>query len=319
MNMLQLGMPEKLNMQTLTWGDLTWINIEKPTRKETEYLGQSYHFHPLDLDDCLSRIQRPKIDEYKDYLFIVLHFPAFNKQILVTEPSQVSVFISDKYLVTLHEGRLKPLVKLFVECQADIESREEYLKHGSAYLIYRIIDRLVDYCFPILNKVDENLDLIEEKIFANVKRTTVRDITEIRRDIISLRRILGPMRGTINGIEPKIRKYTVKDLAVYFGDTGDHLEKIWDMLEEDKEVIEGLNNAYDSLSSERVNNILRTLTILATIGAVLTFIVGFYGMNIPLPGGSNPGGYLYCWVILILAMAGVTGGMLLFFKRKGWL
>ena len=116
---------EQLNLESLTWGGLTWVNIEKPTERETEYLAQNYPFHPLDLDDCLSRIQRPKIDEYKDYLFLVFHFPVFNKEARVTASSQVSVFIGKDYLITLHKGELKPLVKLFRECQIDEESRQE--------------------------------------------------------------------------------------------------------------------------------------------------------------------------------------------------
>ena len=107
---------KQLNLDSLTWGDLTWVNIEHPTERETEYLAQHYPFHPLDLDDCLSRIQRPKIDEYKDYLFLVFHFPVFNKETEVTAPSQISMFIGEDYLITLHKGELKPLVKLFKEC-----------------------------------------------------------------------------------------------------------------------------------------------------------------------------------------------------------
>ena len=114
----------KLNLESLTCNGLTWVNIEHPTERETAYLAQNYPFHHLDLDDCLSRIQRPKIDVYKDYLFLVFHFPVFNPKARVTTPSQVSAFIGQNYLITLHKGDLKPLVKLFRECQIDEESRQ---------------------------------------------------------------------------------------------------------------------------------------------------------------------------------------------------
>ncbi|TET88210.1 MAG: magnesium transporter, partial [Dehalococcoidia bacterium] len=146
----QVKKKEGLNLESITYGDLTWVNIEHPTEKETEYLAQNYSFHPLDLDDCLSRIQRPKIDEYKDYLFLVFHFPVFYKETRVTASSQLSVFIGQGYLITLHKGELKPLVKLFKECQIDEEARQEHFGQGSSYLLYRIIDRLVAYCLPIL-------------------------------------------------------------------------------------------------------------------------------------------------------------------------
>ena len=253
-------------------------------------MSQNYAFHPLDLDDCLSHVQRPKIDEYADYLFLVFHFPVYNKQMRVTESSQVSVFVGNNFLITIHEGRLKPLVQLFKDCQEQEELRQQLLSQGSVYLLYRIIDKLVDYCFPIINKVGENVDAVEAKMFSVKRNGIVREISVLRRDIISLRRIISPMRTTVSMLEPKVRRFNQKDLAVYFGDTVDHLDKIWEALGEYKEVIEGLNNTYDSLASDRINEILRVLTILATIGTVLMVITGFYGMNIPLPGGSNPGG-----------------------------
>ena len=134
---------EKLHLEQLTWGALTWINIEVPTERETVYLAEHYPFHPLDLDDCLSKIQRSKLDEYKDYLFLVLHFPVFNKEARVITTSQISVFIGDNYLITLHKGDLKTLVKFFRECQIDDGSREDNFSQGAGYLLYRIIDRLV--------------------------------------------------------------------------------------------------------------------------------------------------------------------------------
>jgi len=311
---------EKLNLESLTWGDLTWVNIEGPTEREIEYLAQHYPFHPLDLDDCLSRIQRPKIDEYKDYLFLVFHFPVFSKEARVTTRGQVSVFIGQNYLITLHKGELKPLVKLFRECQIDEESQQENFSQGSAYLLYRIIDRLVDYCLPILSKIGENIERAEDNIFAASGRPkAVEDISVLRRDIISFRRIIWPMRAVIGSLEPKIRRFTQMDLGVYFGDTVDHIDKIWDGLDEYKEVIEGLHSTHDSLVSNRVNDILRVLTILATIGTVLTVIASFYGMNIVLPGGASLGGSPYSWAILLVIMLAIMGAMLFYFHRKRWL
>ena len=177
---------EQLNVESLTWGNLTWVNIEGPTERETEYLAQNYPFHPLDLDDCTSRIQRPKIDEYKDYLFLVFHFPVFNKEARVTTPSQVSVFIGENYIITLHKGDLKPLVKLFRECQIDEESLQENFNQGSGYLVYRIIDRLIDYCLPILSKIASNIEDVEDEIFSSVMRGTVREISTLRRKCASI-------------------------------------------------------------------------------------------------------------------------------------
>jgi len=202
----QIKKKEESNLESITWGDLTWINIEHPTEKETEYLAQNYSFHPLDLDDCLSRIQRPKIDEYKEYLFLVFHFPVFHKEARVTAPSQLSAFIGKDYLITLHKGELKPLVKLFKECNIDEEARQEHFSQGSSYLLYRIIDRLVDYCLPILNKIGENIEDVEDRIFSNRTRSQIKGISRLRRDVIAFRRIIWPMRAVIGSMEPKVRR-----------------------------------------------------------------------------------------------------------------
>jgi len=307
---------EQLKLESLTWGDLTWVNMEKPTERETEYLAQNYPFHPLDLDDCLSRIQRPKMDEYKDYLFLVLHFPVFNKEARVTTLSQVSVFIGKDYLITLHKGELKPLVKLFRECQLDEESRQENFSHGSGYLLYRIVDRLVDYCLPILNKIGDHIERTEDDIFSSRRMPrAIEQISMLRRDVISFRRTIWPMRAVIGSLEPKIRRFTQMDLAVYFGDMIDHVDKIWDGLDEYKEIIEGLNDTHDSLATNRTNEVIRMLTIIATILLPLTVLASIYGMNIPLPFQNSSYSFLFVLIIWIV----IVSGMLYFFRRQRWI
>lgn len=306
---------EKLNLQLLTWGELTWVNIEHPTERETEYLAQNYPFHPLDLDDCLSRIQRSKIDKYKDYLFLVFHFPVFHKEARVTKAGQLSVFIGPNYLITLHKGELKPLVKLFRECEIDEESRQENFSEGSGYLLYRIIDRLVDYCIPISNKMLDNIEDVEDGIFSDTRHSQIRGISILRRDIISFRRIIWPMRAVIGSLEPNVRRFTKMDLSVYFGDTVDHVDRIWDALDEYKELIEGLNDTHDSLMTNRTNKIIRLLTIISTILLPTTLIASIWGMNINLPFQDSSHPFIY----IVLIMASIIGGMLYFFRRKKWL
>jgi len=307
---------QSLNLESITWDDLTWINIERPTERETGYLAKNYPFHHLDLDDCLSRIQRPKIDEYEDYLFLVFHFPVFNKEARVTTPSQVSVFIGENYLITLHQGDLKPLVKLFKECQIDEESRQEHFSQGSGYLLYRVIDRLVDYCLPILNKIGGNIDRVEEDIFSRGMPKAIREISILRRDVISFRRIIWPMRAVIASLEPKVRRFTKMDLVVYFGDMVDHVDKIWDGLDEYKEIIEGLNDTHDSLATNRTNEVMRMLTIIATILLPITVVASIFGMNIPLgPFGESNLSFLYVLLICLV----IIGGMLYFFRRQHWI
>lgn len=306
---------DRLNLRSVTWGDLTWVNIEQPTELETEYLADRYPFHPLDLDDCLSRIQRPKIDKYRDYLFMVFHFPVFHKEARVTKASQISVFIGKDYLITLHNGDLKPLVKFFKECEIDEESRQENFSEGSGYLLYRVIDRLVDYCIPISNKMLDNIEDVEDRIFSDTKRSQIKEISVLRRDIISFRRIVWPMRAVIGSLEPNVRRFSKMELAVYFGDMVDHLDKIWDALDEYKELIEGLNDTHDSLMTNHTNKVIQLLTIISTILLPTTLIASIWGMNLDLPFQGIENSFVY----IILIMVSIICGMLYFFRRRKWL
>ena len=305
--------------KSLVWRKLTWVNIEQPTEAETQYLAERYPFHRLDLDDCLSKVQLPKIDEYEEYFFMVFHFPVFNREARVTTPSQVSIFISEDYVITLHQGDLKPLVTLFRACETNEKTKEESMGRGSGYLLYLILDRLVNYCFPIMNKIGENIEEVEDRIFAGSPKGTVADVAVLRRDIISFRRIIKPQTEAVETLEQKEWPVFTEDPEIYFGDIADHLRKIRDTLEDYKEVVEGLSDTNNALLSFRINDVLRVLTILATIGTTLTVVASFFGMNVPLPGGSNPGGDTYTWVVLLLVMLAMMVGMLYFFYRKHWL
>lgn len=308
---------QELNVERITSDGMTWVNIEKPTSRETDHLAQTYHFHPLDLDDCLSRRQRPKLDEYEEYVFIVLHFPLFSQEMRVTVPSQVSVFIGKDYLVTLHDGTLKPLAKLFRDCQLHSEARQANMK-SSGYLLYRITDRLIDYCLPITYKIMENLERVEDEIFDTRGRGTVIELSVLRRDIISYRRVIWPMRAVIGSLEQKTGRFTTEDMEVFWGDLTDHVDKIWDTLDECKEIVEGLKDTNDSLYSHRTNEVIRILTIIATIMMPLTLVASLYGMNIGLPGGVE-GGSLDSFIILLIIMIVVIGAMLTFFRRRRWI
>ncbi|MBA7635033.1 Cobalt/magnesium transport protein CorA [subsurface metagenome] len=256
------------------------------------------------------------MDEYKDYLFLVFHFPVFNKEAGVTTRSQISVFIGENYLITLHKGELKPLVKLFRECQLDEESRQEYFSQGSGYLLYRIVDRLVDYCLPIVDRIGSNIEDVEDSIFSNERPRAIKEISILRRDVIAFRRIIWPMRAVIGGLESRLRRFTKTDMSVYFGDMVDHVDKIWDALDEYKEIIEGLNDTHDSLATNRTNEVMRILTVIATILLPITVVASIFGMNIPL-GHFSDSPYSALYVSLICLA--IISGMLYFFRRQRWI
>ncbi|MBA7597056.1 Cobalt/magnesium transport protein CorA [subsurface metagenome] len=306
---------EELNIEWIKWGKITWVNVEKPTTKDIDYLAKNYLFHPLDLEDCLSRIELPKIDEYENYLFSVLHFPVFHKKARVTIPSQVSVFIGADFVVTVHSGDLKPLVKLFKDCQQNERAREDNMARSSGYLLYRILDRLVDYCFPIMNKIIANVEAAEERLFSEQARDTVREISVLRRDIMAYRRIIRHQPAILKSLEEKDYPFLREDLDVYYGDIGDHVGKLMETLEEYKEIVEGLFDTGDSLSSHRTSEVMKMLTILGTILLPLLLVASLYGMNVSLPFEDSS----LAFTFIILISFAISGGMLAYFRLKRWI
>jgi len=287
-------------------GKLTWYYIEKPSEREVQYLADNFHFHTLALDDVLSKVQRPKIDDYGNYLFIVLHFPVFDKANRVTTPSELDIFVGENFLVTSHKGGLKPLSKLFNECLIDDDIRQKYMGRSAGYLFYQILDRLVNYCFPILDKIIENIDQVEDLIFTRTVPETVRGISLIRRDLISFRRIIHPQITVVEELESERYPFFKEDPDVYFGDIADHVRKIWDGLEDCKEVVDGLADTSNWLTSHRIQEVMRFLTIVMALMAPPTLIASIYGMNIHLPGGITTGDSLT--FILVLVFMLLTAG-----------
>jgi len=306
---------EKLNIEIIKWGKITWINVEKPTSSDMEYLAKNYLFNLFDLEDCLSRIERPKIDEYENYLFLVLHFPVFKQESRVTTSSQVSIFIGEDFLVTVHTGDLKTLAKLFDDCQLNERAREEHMARSSGYLLYRILDRLVDYCFPILNRVIANIEAAEDRLFSEPARDTVQEISVLRRDVMSYGRIIRHQPAILKSLEVREYPFLREDLDVYFGDIGDHIGTIRETLEEYKEVVEGLNATSDSLFSHRTNEVMKMLTVLGTILLPLLVISGIYGMNVSLPFDDSS----FAFPLIILFTLCISGGMLAYFRNRRWI
>ncbi len=304
-----------MGVEVLIHGRVTWVNIVKPTPEDMSYLREHYPFHPLDLEDCLSRIERPKIDEYDDYLFIIMQFPIFDTARRVSRSYEVDLFIGAGYLVTVHDGNLWPITRLFDDCQGGEDARQKHMGRGASRLLHDVIDRLVDYCFPILYKVDANIREIEEDIFTEEMPGIVQEISWVRRDIIALQRIIKPQIAIVANLEHKDRPFIREELDIYFGDVLDHLYKAWDMLEDHRDVIEGLSDTANTLTSHRINEVMKILTIISVIMLPLTLLSGIYGMNIHLPLEDSP----LSFVLILLLMALIAGGMMLYFRRRRWI
>ncbi|MBU4483719.1 MAG: magnesium/cobalt transporter CorA [Actinomycetia bacterium] len=290
---------------------LIWIDIENPSKENMQFLRDHFHFHPLDIEDCLSIIERPKLDEYDDYFFLVLHIPYFIKQTRRLVPFAVNIFIGNNFLVTVHHGLCSPIQNTF----DDLAENHQILDKGSGYLLHKVIDSLIDYNFPILNKIYRNVQDVEDAIFKKAGSKNVKDILLIRTNILTFRNIIFPQRKFLKTLEIKDMDFLIEALEVYFGDLVDHIEKIWDTLENYKELIEGVHDAHQSLLSNKINDIMRILTIFSVIILPLALISGIYGMNIVLPLERNP----FAFIIIVVVMIIISIGMLVYFKYKDWI
>lgn len=307
--------------QTLTHGRITWVNIVHPTPTDVEALRESYpYIHPLNLEDVQSLMERPKIDEDEEYLFVVMHFPQWDPKTALSRPREVDFFVGRGYVVTVHDGVLKPLENTWQRCLNDEDYRERVMGRGANHAFYTIIDQLVDYIMPILRKVDGNIRRIEEDIFTADTPDIIREISLVRRDVIALRRIIRQQVPIVERLERVDHPIIHEDLEEYFGDISDHLYKARDIIDENFEIIGSLADTADTLSSHRINEVMRTLTVFSVLMLPLTLLTSFYGMNIPLPGTaefssrSDTTFWLLSGSMLVMAV-----GLLVYFRRRGWL
>ena len=308
-------LPARRRAAELTAHGLTWVHLDSPSSEEVQELADRFGWHPLDLEDVLSKRQRPKIDEYPDYLFVVLHFPWYDKSIQRLNAAELDVFLGPDYLVTLPTVELLPVTRLFRRCQEDEALRDQLFSKGSGYLFYHVLDDLFDYCFPILDKIGHKLGALEDDVFEGRSEEVVRDLSNAKQEIISYRKIIKPERSTLRLLERHVERFLPEDLELYFDDIVDAAERIWDLLDNFKEVVEALEDTNESVISHRQNDVLRLLTIFSVTLLPLTVVTGVFGMNVDFPGESTRVSF---WVV-IAAMAATIVGLLGFFRYKRWL
>jgi len=313
---------KKLTLQSVDNKSLTWIDIQKPTREKLIKLAQ-YPFHELNIEDCLSKIQIPKLDSYDDHVFVILNFPTINKDQDVPHPVQLAIFAGNGYLVTVQHEELTPITEAFELCKTDEKFRDTYMGNSSGYLLHSIIDMMVDDLLHILIKIEGNLDDIEDVVF-DPKTAVAREISILRREITTLRRLVFPLKRTVTDLSKEIQRLSEEDLTLYFDDVKDHIDKVIEALDESKESIEIFKDTDFMLSTEKSNKILAILTILFTLSIPATVIGAYYGMNINLPGGIETGsatflGEYTSFIIIVIVAVIPAVVMIYWFTREGWL
>jgi magnesium transporter len=293
-----------------------WLHLERPREADREWLEREFGFHPLAIEDVASRNQRPKLDAYDDYLFIVLHFPVFDKPSGRLLTAELDLFVGPDFLITLPDQTLPPLAAMFERYREREEVREGIFSKGTGYLLYKIVDTIVDASFPMLRKMGAKLDQLEDDIFEGRSDKIVQDISNAKQEIINFRRVVRPMRAVLRDLERTKQRYLQEDLDIYFDDITDAAERIWDVLENYKEVAEALEDSNESVLSHRLNESLRVLTAFSVAMLPLTLLASVFGMNVPLPG--QEGSPTEFWAIVAL-MATILTSVLLFFRRRGYL
>ena len=302
---------------------VTWTNLLSPTAGETQLLADRFDWHSLDVEDVLSRRQRPKIDVYTGdetgtsrYLFGVLHFPVYDKSVGRLNAGELDFFLGPDYLVTLPSVELRPVTRLFGRAEENEKFREQLLARGSGRLLYEVLDDLYDYCFPILDKIGFKLEQIDEEIGSGEgAKELVRDIHRVKQEIISYRKIIKPQRPTLRQLERSIERFLPEELELYFDDIVDASERIWDLLDNYKEVVEALEDTNESLISHAQNDILYVLTIFLVVLTPLSFITGFFGMNVHFPGFNTWDAFFAAIALMVVTVIGMLG----FFRWKRWL
>jgi magnesium transporter len=287
----------------------SWIHLEENDEESIKYLEKEYDFHELDIEDVASGPQQPKVDFYKDYLFGIFHFPDFQSD---TEGKihviELDVFLSKNYLITITKGNNKRINDIFENINNSEEYKKEMMDEGSSFLMYEIIDKLTDGCWPVVRKISTQISDVEEWVYSEEShKGVVWQIALIRRNLIRLKRIINPQITVIEELVKTDKPYLKKELNNYFDDIRDTLSRMQGIVGGYFDTMDILQKINESLISERTNQVIKFLTVISVSLLPLTLLTGVYGMNIQgLPFSNDPNmvwlvfGGLFVLVFLVL-------------------
>lgn len=318
--------PIESKIETVEGKNFVWIDLQNPDRSDVEKLAEKYNFNALNIEDCMTKFELPKLDSYDDHFFVILHFPPLSQKMGVSKNSQLSIFVGRDFLVTVHQGDLKPLVELVDTCKNNSgqQRKNRLLEKSSGLLLHEIIDVLVDDLLHTSRKIIANLDEMEDRVFDETK-PVARSIALLRREINRLRRIANPLKKFVLEIAKQVKRFSEEDeqLGLYYDDVIDHIDKVIETLEESRETMEIYKDTDFVLSTQKTNKVLGMLTIIFTLAIPSTVIGTFYGMNVNLPGGIGDKtiflGPFTTFIIIIIASAIPAILMFVYFKKLGWI
>ncbi len=292
--------------------EMFWLDIEAPTEDDVKLMSEVLKFHPLAVEDCVHKQARPKIEDYSGYIFIVFHGINFNPGEYLLDTIDVDFFIGLNFIVTVHE---KPLQSIAVT-KARLEKNPNLLEAGPDRVLYRILDELVDRYISVIDDMSEMLTKIEDSIFENFSKEALSQIFSTKKEVLSLRRLSGPQMEILKTLTYKESPYIKSSTQMYLRDVYDHMLRIVDMLDNQRDLLSGALDSYLSQVSNRTNDVMKVLSIVATIMLPMSVLTGLYGTNfVKLPGATNPMAF---WV-LVFIMVTLAGGLFSYFKKKKWI
>ncbi|WP_141735155.1 magnesium/cobalt transporter CorA [Oligoflexus tunisiensis] len=297
-------------------GFIRWVDVTAQDEAQLEVLRTGFQFHPLALEDCAHFDQRPKVEEYGSYLFIVTQgFVVEGGSVENLKILELHTFLGSNYLVTVHSEGIDALDAVWKRAVGD----GLLMRRGADFLYYLIADRLVDGNFPILDLVTEELESLEEEVLSEPQRENLSRIFELKQQLVCMRKVLSPQRDVLAALTRLDHPYISNRTQHYFRDVYDHLTRINESIEANRDLLSNALEAYLSSVSQRTNEIMKHLTIMSAVFLPLTFVVGFFGQNfhtlIGLPQWMESNGLM--WVMIILC-AIIPVVMIIWFKRRNW-
>jgi magnesium transporter len=302
-----------MSIKIKKYNDITWVNIIEPTEEDLKYLTENYRFHPLDIKDIRGEAQRSKIDIYSLYAFIVLRFPVTYKDSNLIGSHELDIFLGKDYVITIQKKKIKSLNQFFYKVANNRKLQSEFFQNSAAYLLYHILEEVYRSSFTITDWLSREIHRIEQEVYEEETRQAVRDLAQARRNVLTFRSIVEPQRFVIKTLVNLQKDYLSQDSANYFDDIADYIERIYTILSNDKELIDGLHETNESLTSYRLNRVMRILTIFSVSLLPLTLLTGLYGMNLQtLPLIHNE---KLVWYIFG-GLAAIIMGIFIWLKKK---
>ncbi len=316
-NTLQHDLPLTEVSNILRSGEgLLWLVLQDANEEEmNNILRDVFHFHDLTIEDCLSQgYQPPKLDIFEDYIFLIMHaLIPHQDELEALRTGELDLFLGHNFVVTsTREGELPPISRVWNRLVRD----ERLLSHGSDFLFHAILDALVDDYLPVLDEMDEEIDWLEDRVLEKPNPETLQRILSLKHATLTLRRITSPQREIMNRLSRDSIDFIAEKYQIYFRDIYDHLVRIQDLTDSVRDIVSGTLDIYLSATSNRLNEVMKALTIVSTIFLPLSFVAGVYGMNFKyFPEINWPYGYLFVWIVFIA----IVLLMIWVFRKRGWL